>query len=149
MFQRFLESSDSTPTTFTITNRGCTYGSYIAFFSSQRGRSHSHNNNSSNRGLIHSGQGRRPPCCQICRMEEHYTDRCNQRYVQTDSAHAHLAETFNTSYSIARFEAANWFLDTRVSTLMTATIYFGSVYKLYGQGLCDRRKLCIPTYHPH
>ncbi|XP_022938021.1 uncharacterized protein LOC111444234 isoform X2 [Cucurbita moschata] len=81
-------------------------------------RSHSHNN-SSNRGRTHSGQGRRPPCCQICRMEGHYADRCNQRYVRPDFSHAYLVEAFNTSCSIAGPEAAHWFLDTGTSTHMT------------------------------
>ena len=64
LFQRSLESSDSTPTAFTATNRGRIYGSHPASFSNQRGRSYSHKNNSSNQGRTHSGQGRRPPHCQ-------------------------------------------------------------------------------------
>ena len=37
LFQRSLESSDSTPTTFTATNRGRTYGSHPASSNNQRG----------------------------------------------------------------------------------------------------------------
>ncbi|XP_022938020.1 uncharacterized protein LOC111444234 isoform X1 [Cucurbita moschata] len=118
LFQRSLESSNSTPTTFTTTNRDRTHGSHTDSFCHQRDRSHSHNN-SSNRGRTHSGQGRRPPCCQICRMEGHYADRCNQRYVRPDFSHAYLVEAFNTSCSIAGPEAAHWFLDTGTSTHMT------------------------------
>ena len=120
LFQPSLESSDSTPITFTATNRGRTRGSHPAFSNNQRGRSYFHKNNSSNRERTHSGQGHRPPHCQICRKGGHYADRCNQRYVRPDSTHAHLAEAFNTSYSIAGPDAADWFLDTGASTHMTA-----------------------------
>ena len=70
LFQRSLESSDSTTTTFTTANRRCTtsHGTPSASHSNQQGRSHSHDNNSSNQGQTHFGQGRRPPRCQICRM---------------------------------------------------------------------------------
>ena len=50
LFQLSLESSDTTPTAFTATNRGRTHGSHPASFTNQRGRSYSHKNNSSNRG---------------------------------------------------------------------------------------------------
>ncbi|KAJ9682671.1 hypothetical protein PVL29_018569 [Vitis rotundifolia] len=120
LFQRSLESSDSTTAAFTTTNRGRTtsHGTPFASRGNQRGRSHSHGNNSSNQGRTHSGQGRQPPRCQICRMEDHYADRCNQRYARTDSF-AHLAKAFNTSCSLSGPEVADWFLDTRASAHMT------------------------------
>ncbi|RVW19267.1 Retrovirus-related Pol polyprotein from transposon RE1 [Vitis vinifera] len=120
LFQRSLESSEPTTTAFTATNRSRTtsHGTPFAFRSNQRGRSHSHNNNSSNRGRTYSGHGRRPPRCQICRIEGHYADRCNQQYARTDSS-AHLAEAFNTSCSLSGPEAADWFLDTGASAHMT------------------------------
>eukprot|EP00261_Vitis_vinifera_P040178 XP_019081421.1 PREDICTED: uncharacterized protein LOC109124128 isoform X2 [Vitis vinifera] len=120
LFQRSLESSEPTTAAFTATNRSRTtsHGTPFAFRNNQRGRSHSHNNNSSNRGRTYSGHGRRPPRCQICCIEGHYADRCNQRYARTDSS-AHLAEAFNTSCSLSGPEAADWFLDTRASAHMT------------------------------
>ncbi|RVW53058.1 Retrovirus-related Pol polyprotein from transposon RE1 [Vitis vinifera] len=120
LFQRSLESSEPTTAAFTATNRSRTtsHGTPFAFRNNQRGRSHSHNNNSSNRGRTYSGHGRRPPRCQICRIEGHYADRCNQRYARTDSS-AHLAEAFNTSCSLSGPEAADWFLDTGASAHMT------------------------------
>ena len=81
LFQLSLKSSNSTCMTFTPTNCGRTYRSHHASFNNQRGRFHFHNNNSFNREQTHSGQGRRLPRCQICHMEGHYADRCNQRYV--------------------------------------------------------------------
>ena len=92
LFQRSLVSFDSTIATFTTANRGCTtsHGTPFASHSNQQGRSHSHDNNSSNQGQTYFGQGRRPPRCQICRMEGYYADYCNQRYARTDSF-AHLA----------------------------------------------------------
>ena len=119
LFQPSLESSNSTPTAFTATNRGHTHGSHPPSSSNQRGRSYFHKENSSNRGRTHSGQGRRPPHCQICRKEGHYVDHCNQRYVRPDSTHAHLADAFNTSCSIAGPDAADLFLDTGASAHMT------------------------------
>ena len=120
LFQRSIESFEPTTTAFTTTNRSRTtsHGTPFAFRNNQRGRSHSHNNNSSNRGRTYSGHGRRPPRCQICRIEGHYADRCNQRYARTDSS-AHLAEAFNTSCSLSGPEAADWFLDTGASAHMT------------------------------
>ncbi|RVW33283.1 Retrovirus-related Pol polyprotein from transposon RE1 [Vitis vinifera] len=120
LFQRSLESSEPTTAAFTATNcsRTTSHGTPFAFRNNQRGRSHSHNNNSSNRGRTYSGHGRRPPRCQICRIEGHYADRCNQRYARTDSS-AHLAEAFNTSCSLSGPEAADWFLDTGASAHMT------------------------------
>ena len=119
LFQHSLEFSNSSSTAFTATNRGRTYGNHLTSSNNQRGRSYSHKNNSSNRGRTHSGQGCRPPHCQICRIEGHYADRCNQRYVQPDSSHAHLDEPFNTSCSIARPNVAHWFLDIGASAHMT------------------------------
>ena len=120
LFQRSLESSEPTTAAFTATNRSHTtsHGTPFAFRNNQRGRSHSHNNNSSNRGRTYSGHGRRPPRCQICRIEGHYVDRCNQRYARTDSS-TRLAEAFNTSCSLSGPEAVDWFLDTGASAHMT------------------------------
>ncbi|RVW80531.1 putative mitochondrial protein [Vitis vinifera] len=117
---RSLKSSEPTTATFTTTNRSRTtsHGTPFAFRSNQRGHSHSHNNNSSNRGRTYSGHGGRPPRCQICRIEGHYADRCNQRYARTDSS-AHLAKAFNTSCSLSGPKAADWFLDTEASAHMT------------------------------
>ena len=147
LFQRSLESSDFTPTTFTATNRGRTHGSHPASFSNQRGRSYFHKNNSSNRGRAHSGQGRRPPHYQICRKEGHYAFHCNQRYVRPNSTHAHLAEAFNTSCSIAGPNATDWFLDTGASTHMTTDPSILDQAKNYMGRLCDRRKWCISTHY--
>lgn len=103
----------------TVTSRGRTHGKSPTSFNNQRGRSHSHNNNSSNSARTHSGQGRRPPCNQICRTEGHYVDCCNQLYVQTDSGYAHLVEAFNTSCFIVGPETTNWFLDAGASAHIT------------------------------
>ena len=64
-------------------------------------------------------------------MEGHYADRCNQRHTQPDSGHAHLAEAFNTSCSIAGFEAANCFLDIGASAHMTTDPSIFDHYKNY------------------
>ncbi|KAL6312603.1 hypothetical protein AAG906_006742 [Vitis piasezkii] len=107
LFQRSLESSEPTTAAFTTTNRSCTtsHGTPFAFHSNQRGRSHSHNNNSSNRGRTYSGHGR--PLCRLC----------NRRYARTDSS-AHFAKAFNTSCSLSRPEVVDGF-GHRASTHMT------------------------------
>ncbi|KAL6340071.1 hypothetical protein AAG906_038906 [Vitis piasezkii] len=107
LFQRSFKSSDSTTATFTTANRRCTtsHGTPSASHCNQQGRSHSHDNNSSNQGQTHFGQGRRPPRCQICHM------RAIMLIATTN--------VFNTSCSLSRPEAADWFLDTKDLTHMT------------------------------
>ncbi|XP_068661654.1 uncharacterized protein [Aristolochia californica] len=142
LFQRSLELSTTTAA-FTATNRSRTnaHGTSTASRGNHRGRTHSHGRNSSNQGRTHFGQGRRPPRYKICPMEGHYADRCNQRYVQTDSS-AHLSEAFNTSCSLSRSEATEWFLDTGAfahmttdpTTLDQSKNYTGKDFVIVGNG---------------
>ncbi|KAJ0102057.1 hypothetical protein Patl1_05000 [Pistacia atlantica] len=119
MFQKSLETSSPPKTAFTATNR-------TSDRAHQKGPSSRNNcgrngtNGSSNHGhgRNFSSQGRRPPQCQICRTEGHYTDRCNQRYARLDNS-AHLAEAFNASCSMTKNEATDWYLDTGASAHMT------------------------------
>uniref|UniRef100_A0A2N9HRT6 Uncharacterized protein n=1 Tax=Fagus sylvatica TaxID=28930 RepID=A0A2N9HRT6_FAGSY len=118
--KRSLEPSTTTAAAFTATNRGRTnnHGHPSLNRGNQWSRSSTHGSNSSNRGRSNSGQGRRPPRCQICRTEGHYADRCHQRYARNDSS-AHLAEAFSTSCSLSGPEASDWYLDTGASAHMT------------------------------
>ncbi|KAJ9698820.1 hypothetical protein PVL29_007749 [Vitis rotundifolia] len=77
----------------------------------------------SHSSLLFCRFSRRPPRYQICRMEGHYANRCNQRYGRTDSS-AHLAEAFNISCSFFGPEASDWFLDTGASAHMTTDHLF-------------------------
>ena len=53
-------------------------------------------------------------------MEGYYVDHCNKWYAWIDYAHAHLAEAFNTSCSIAGLVTANLCLD--IGALVHLTI---------------------------
>ncbi|KAG6742734.1 hypothetical protein POTOM_053668 [Populus tomentosa] len=63
-------------------------------FRPNRGRGYGSNSNSSHSGQsrTHTNQGRRPPCCQICRLEGHYVDRWN-------GASLPITHTSNISHS--------------------------------------------------
>ena len=99
-------------------------------FRHNRGRGYGPSNNSSHSGQsrTHTNQGRRPPRCQICRLEGHYADRCKQRYDQHEPT-SYLAES-------------DWLLDTGAlahmtpdnSTLEQSTAYTGKECVIVGNG---------------
>uniref|UniRef100_A0A2N9HM89 Integrase catalytic domain-containing protein n=1 Tax=Fagus sylvatica TaxID=28930 RepID=A0A2N9HM89_FAGSY len=136
LFQRSLEPSATTAAAFTATSRGraSNHGHFSSNRSNQQGRS---NNHSSNRGRSNSGQGRRPPRCQICRTEGHYADRCHQRYARTDSS-AHLAEAFNASCSLSETNPSDWYLDTGASAHMTPAQATLDQSTTYTEFTCNR-----------
>ncbi|KAG6753564.1 hypothetical protein POTOM_041542 [Populus tomentosa] len=105
IFQQSLETSAPPVAAFTANRSSSHRGS--SSFRQNRGRGYGSSSNSSHSGQNrnHTNQGRRPPRCQICRLEGHYADRCQQRYDRHEAT-AYLAES-------------DWLLDTGASAHMT------------------------------
>ncbi|KAG6779791.1 hypothetical protein POTOM_016191 [Populus tomentosa] len=105
IFQQSLETSTPPVAAFTANRSSSHRGS--SSFRQNRGRGYGSSSNSSHSGQNrnHTNQGRRPPRCQICRLEGHYADRCQQRYDRHEAT-AYLAES-------------DWLLDTGASAHMT------------------------------
>ena len=143
LFQKSLESPAPSAAAFTATRGSSPRGGGSS--RSRRGRGNGTNHGFSNHGQNRAqfSQGRRPPRCQICRLEGHYADRCKQRYDRHQSdPSAHLAEAFNASCSLSGHEASDWFLDTGASAHMTpahstldqSTTYTGKDCVIVGNG---------------
>ena len=72
LFHKSLDNHGPPTAAFTTTNHGQPRSAFINQSHHQSGRhSYSHHGN----GRSNSRQGRRPPRCQICRQEGHYTDK--------------------------------------------------------------------------
>ena len=127
-FQKSLETLAPPVAAFTANRSSSHRGG--SSFRHNRGRGYGPSNNSSHSGQsrTHTNQGRRPPRCQICRLEGHYADRCKQRYDQHEPT-SYLAES-------------DWLLDTGAlahmtpdnSTLEQSTAYTGKECVIVGNG---------------
>jgi hypothetical protein len=128
IFQKSMETLAPPVAAFTANRSSSHRGS--SSFRQNRGRGYGSSSNSSHsrQSRTHTNQGRRPPRCQICRLEGHYADRCKQRYDQLEST-AFLAES-------------DWLLDTGASahmipnnsTLEQSTAYTGQECVIVGNG---------------
>jgi transposase InsO family protein len=122
LFQKSLESPMPTAAAFTASRGSSQRGGGSSRYRRGRGNGLSHDSSSHGQGRVQPSQGRRPPRCQICRLEGHYADRCRQRYDRHQhEPSAHLAEAFNVLCSVFEPEASDWFLDTGASAHMTPT----------------------------
>jgi hypothetical protein len=128
IFQKSLETLAPPVAAFTANRSSSHRGG--SSFRHNRGRGYGSNNNSSHsrQSRTHTNQGRRPPRCQICRLEGHYADRCKQCYDRHEPT-AYLAES-------------DWLLDTGASAHMTpdnstleqSTAYTGKECVIVGNG---------------
>nr|POE85693.1 hypothetical protein CFP56_22623 [Quercus suber] len=76
LFQKSLETPAPSAAAFTAYRNS----SHRGGGSSRHKRGCGNGSPSHGQGRANITQGRRPPRCQICRLEGHYVDRCRQRY---------------------------------------------------------------------
>ena len=143
LFQKSLESPTPSTVAFTASHGSSQRGGGSSRSKRGRGNGSNHKSSSHRQGRAQPTQGRRPPRCQICRLDGHYVDRCRQRYDRSQhDPSTHLVEAFNTSCSVYGNEASDWFLDTGASVHMTpahstldqSTTYTGKDCVIVGNG---------------
>ncbi|KAJ9680254.1 hypothetical protein PVL29_019536 [Vitis rotundifolia] len=124
LFQKSLDSSGPPIVAFTATNHSQPRS---AFRNQPRHQLVRHSSSYRGNGRSNSGQGRCPPCYQICRQEGHYANKCNLRYArggEPDGTTANLAEAFKASCSLNGPEPNDWYLNTGASPHMTPDLSY-------------------------
>lgn len=109
-----------------------------------------HGCTSSNRGRSHSSQWCHSPCCQICQMDSHFANRCNQPFARSEFS-ARLNKAFIGSCSLREPEASDWFLGYwGFSPYVHWPIHFGLVQSIYNKlGLSNCGEWCLPTHYTY